>query len=96
MPGSRPVRRKRTGIAEEKGDWEIGNAFGEERLVCLRNKGAEEAEKGLGAVVLLMADWLRYLRDLSELAFHIFISNLSGFSGLLGFLGFSSSGNVKP
>lgn len=35
-----------------------------------------------------MADWRRYLRDLTELAFHIFIPNLSGFSGFFEFLGF--------
>jgi len=28
---------------EEKGDWEIGKVFEEERLVCLRTKGAEVA-----------------------------------------------------
>lgn len=81
---------------EEKGDWEIGKAFEEERLVCLRNKGAEEAEKGLEVVVLLMADWRRYLRDLTELAFHIFIPSLSGFPGFLDSWGVFFSGNVKP
>ena len=81
--GSSSLQRKWTGIVGEKGDWGIGKVFEEKRLGCLTTKGAEEAEKGPEVVVLLMADWRRYLRDLTELAFHIFMSNLSRFSGLL-------------
>lgn len=80
---SHSLQRKWSGIVGEKVDWGIGKAFEEKRLVCLTTKGAEEAEKCLEMVVLLMADWWRYLRDLTELAFHIFISNLSRFSGFL-------------
>lgn len=101
MPGSRPVRRKRTGTVEEKGEYESGKALEEEeQLVCLRIKEGEIVEKGL-EVVSLTADWRRYLRAFSEFAFHIFMLSFLGLSDFLCSCGgvrliIFSSGNVNP